>query len=385
MEWKRITTAILIAMAIGCGGPKASPDAGSSGGDGGGIDGGQTAVCQQDAVCEDGLFCTQNRCRPGDPSADAMGCVDIGPPCMSGEMCSESAMRCETVDCSNPDMDGDGHQAMACGGNDCDDTDANRYPGNEEVCDASHDEDCSTDTLAGASDGDVDGDGEVSASCCNGTPCGTDCDDTNAQVNTSAVEVCNGVDDDCSGMVDDAPAGSSLCPGGVCLSGACSFSAWDRIVSSPNGGLTDIAADAEGNLYVVGGQLQPGTDFGAGGTATNPLVASYTADGTLRWVFPDGDAYTGTATRVAVDTSTGTVYLLGKAYQMISLGPSTIGAPATNTTFLASFDGDWDAELGDPNCVAQPRFVRRPAGKRYRCARRRGGRSRDLQPLVRLW
>ena len=61
MKWTTISTALLIATAIGCGRLKGSPDAGSSG-DGGGIDGGNsTTVCQQDSACEDGLFCTQNR------------------------------------------------------------------------------------------------------------------------------------------------------------------------------------------------------------------------------------------------------------------------------------------------------------------------------------
>src|SRR5690348_5247253 len=41
------------------------------------------------------------------------------------------------------DEDGDGHDAVTCGGDDCDDADRNRYPGATEVCDpASRDEDC---------------------------------------------------------------------------------------------------------------------------------------------------------------------------------------------------------------------------------------------------
>jgi hypothetical protein len=42
----------------------------------------------------------------------------------------------------NGDADGDGHRAMNCGGDDCDDADANRFPGRTEVCDTTmHDED----------------------------------------------------------------------------------------------------------------------------------------------------------------------------------------------------------------------------------------------------
>ncbi len=104
-----------------------------------------------------------------------------------------------------PDLDGDGHRDARCGGDDCDDSDPNRYPGNTEVCDAAgHDEDCNPATLGP----DADGDGFVSTACCNTQPdgtllCGTDCDDTRATVNPSGVESCNGIDDNCNGVVDE--------------------------------------------------------------------------------------------------------------------------------------------------------------------------------------
>jgi hypothetical protein len=55
---------------------------------------------------------------------------------------------------------------------------------------------------------DIDGDGSVSSGCCNTQPsglllCGPDCDDGRASVNPSEVEVCNGLDDDCNGQIDD--------------------------------------------------------------------------------------------------------------------------------------------------------------------------------------
>ncbi len=44
---------------------------------------------------------------------------------------------------SSDDCDGDGAKASVAGGDDCDDSDANRYPGKAEVYDPSnHDEDC---------------------------------------------------------------------------------------------------------------------------------------------------------------------------------------------------------------------------------------------------
>ncbi len=55
------------------------------------------------------------------------------------------------------DYDGDGHKCIACGGDDCDDRDSNRFPGNPEVGDSlGHDEDCDPFTF-GTNDGDGDG------------------------------------------------------------------------------------------------------------------------------------------------------------------------------------------------------------------------------------
>jgi len=64
-----------------------------------------------------------------------------------------------------PDADGDGRRSAACGGDDCDDHDAGRFPGNVEVCDADqHDEDCDPATFGFR---DEDQDGVVDARCCN--------------------------------------------------------------------------------------------------------------------------------------------------------------------------------------------------------------------------
>ena len=105
-----------------------------------------------------------------------------------------------------PDLDSDGHYDASCGGDDCDDTDPNRYPLNFEDCD-SDDEDCNPATFGNR---DADGDGFVSIACCNDTNCGIDCDDLEPSIHPIQNEVCNGVDDDCDGLADSDSAGGGL-------------------------------------------------------------------------------------------------------------------------------------------------------------------------------
>ncbi len=103
------------------------------------------------------------------------------------------------------DIDEDGHDALACGGDDCDDTDPDRFPSNPEVCDApGHDEDCNPTTLG--PDGDADT--FASTSCCNvqvdgSLACGFDCNDASPDISPTAPESCNGIDDDCDALVDE--------------------------------------------------------------------------------------------------------------------------------------------------------------------------------------
>ncbi len=303
-------------------------------------DGSSTTRCEREDDCEDGLYCTAHLCRPGETGADARGCiVDPNPICAAGEVCDETARRCQAIDCSVPDADEDGHELMGCGGDDCDDTDPNRHPGNAEVCDSEgHDEDCVPATLAGPTDGDRDGDGEVSSSCCFGDVCGGDCDDDDASVSSSAREVCNGIDDDCSGLVDDGDSSSPLCPGGTCTAGRCSFTPWDRIFGGAgNDYASAVVTDAEGNLYITG-PMNTGVDFGSGPTSA-PAVVSYTASGVLRWALSN-DAGSSLANRdIAFDEASNRLYLLSfgsGSFGSVSFGPGP---------FLAALDStgsvDW--------------------------------------------
>lgn len=183
-----------------------SGDEGGSAADGG-LDA-PSGGCTSDGECDDGLFCNgAERCAPAEDGADAMGCVAASDPCGTDEDCDEDEDRCVVRDCATPDADMDGFAAAACGGDDCDDDDPSRFPGNVEVCDAEGlDEDCDPSTLGP----DGDGDGFESTECCNVQDdgellCGEDCDDARAGANPGAPDGCGGGDQDCDGTIDEEP------------------------------------------------------------------------------------------------------------------------------------------------------------------------------------
>ncbi len=130
----------------------------------------------------------------------------------------------EESDCSDPndyncdgstgyaDLDEDGFAACE----ECEDMDASIFPGADEYCDLEDndcdgevDEDDALDASTWYLDEDLDGFGqaEVSLVACY-VPDGyvgdaTDCDDSDSFVNPSSFEICNDVDDDCDGQIDE--------------------------------------------------------------------------------------------------------------------------------------------------------------------------------------
>ncbi|MCZ7677783.1 MAG: MopE-related protein [Sandaracinaceae bacterium] len=195
---RALVLGLTLALSQGCGAPRPPSD--------GGLDGSLDAppsTCTSDDACSDGLFCSgEERCAPGEAGADARGCLAGAAPCPS-PVCDEDRDTCG-LPC--PDADGDGHYDAACGGDDCDDGDALRFPGNLEVCDARRDEDCDPTTLGS----DADGDGQVADRCCNATStglvCGEDCDDSAATIFAgSGPDGCDGYDSDCDGDIDEDP------------------------------------------------------------------------------------------------------------------------------------------------------------------------------------
>ena len=128
---------------------------------------------------------------PDQDPARAMATLDLGGLADPGAL-TLRANDCETATSSLYDQDGDGVSWCA---DDCDDRDPSAHPGGSEVCDGV-DNDCDGVIDQGTSCFDDDGDGYSEDE--------GDCHDGDDQVSPGATEVmANGIDDDCDGVVDD--------------------------------------------------------------------------------------------------------------------------------------------------------------------------------------
>ena len=130
------------------------------------------------------------------------------------------------------DVDGDGYgdpnnSVLACASStgtvadatDCDDSSAGNFPGATETCDGADndcdgavDEDDASDALTWYADVDGDGYGDAASTtqAC-AQPSGfvadtTDCQDLSLHVNPGATEVCDSIDNDCDGTIDESDA-----------------------------------------------------------------------------------------------------------------------------------------------------------------------------------
>ncbi|MCB9742299.1 MAG: FG-GAP repeat protein [Alphaproteobacteria bacterium] len=204
------------------------------------------------------------------------------------------------------DADGDGYGDPATGepgcdlgpgqvdvGGDCDDGDADISPEADEVCDGvdnncdgEADEDAAIDASTWYVDGDGDGHGDASdarAAC--QQPGGyaaldDDCDDSDASVNPSEMEVCNNFkDDDCDGTPNDCePSGTiSLNDAHAVLRGEAKYHYAGTAIAGGDldgDGFSDLLigvpeAGVDGRAYLVMGPVTGEVDLGAADAQLN--------------------------------------------------------------------------------------------------------------------
>ncbi|MBW1807653.1 MAG: putative metal-binding motif-containing protein [Deltaproteobacteria bacterium] len=181
--------------------------------------------CEKDSDCSSGLVCEEGVCIKTSSNV-------CDPPCGENEVCHNGTC---VVQGDPEDKDGDGHQ-IPPDGNDCDDFNANVFPGAVEYCDAI-DNNC---------DGNTD---ENCPACPAGTAqdCGTDVGECTVGVQSCTdglweacsgispvPELCDGKDNDCDGMTDETcpcTDGEQLTCGlnqGTCVEGTqtCESGAW---------------------------------------------------------------------------------------------------------------------------------------------------------------
>ncbi|MFH1467337.1 MAG: putative metal-binding motif-containing protein, partial [Pseudomonadota bacterium] len=203
---------------------------------------------------------------------------------------------------------------------DCDDGDSGVHPGAEERCDGV-DDDCSgvidddyaADAPTWYADTDADGYGDAATTaiaCSQPTgfvPDTTDCDDTDAAVNPAATERCNGVDDDCSGTIDDDYAlDASTWHADADADGYGDAAVTAIACAQPTGFIVDDTDcdDTQGAVNPGATELCNGVDDDSSGTIDDV----YAADAPTWYADADADGYgVATATAIACSQPTGFV------------------------------------------------------------------------------
>jgi hypothetical protein len=207
------------------------------------------------------------------------------------------------------DADGDsygdaGSTTMACDApegyvadaTDCNDADGSINPGAAEVCngiddncDGNSDEGLTFTTYYADADGDTYGDAGATTSTCNGAPEGyvsdaSDCNDADGAVNPGATEVCNGIDDNCDGNIDEGVQSTFYADADGDAYGDAGSTT--MACEAPEGYVADATDcnDADGSVNPGAAEVCNGIDDNCDGNIDEGVLVSFYADA-------DGDTY----------------------------------------------------------------------------------------------
>ena len=238
---------------------------------------------------------TQEACdAPDGHVADATDCDDGDDQTYpdAAERCDGADNDCdgeideELVEVWYQDLDGDGFgdvseslescdpdQGWVADSSDCDDLNSSVHPGAEETCD-DQDNDCDgsvDEDLLSAWYADADGDGygdpdSFIDACEPGegwTTDASDCDDSNSAISPAGQEACNGVDDDCDGLIDDEDPDVT------------GTSVWYADADGDSYGDTDSPAQA---CEAPDGHVADASDCDDGDAAVNPAASEICDD-----------------------------------------------------------------------------------------------------------
>lgn len=208
----------LLALLVGC----AEAESGS----GPGQNTNNGTMPTEDACLDndlDGYFGRTSACPNGTDCNDFDANINAGATEIPGNGIDEN---CDSMDGMREvecdDADGDGFRDEACGGTDCNDSNPDVNPRATETCGNSVDEDCDgmdLECAEGCFDEDGDGYGTDGSTGCPGGD-EIDCNDNDASINPGAAEICNQIDDNCNDETDECGLEGQVCVDGSCQGGA---------------------------------------------------------------------------------------------------------------------------------------------------------------------